>query len=125
LVSKSALKDEMQKLADADAASLSNTVNNAIDKKIRNVIVATHVPPFPECCWHQNQLSDSNWVPFFSSKATGDVLKSAAEKFDEVNFIVLCGHTHSETTTQISKNLIVKTGKAEYYQPLIQEVISL
>lgn len=124
LVSKSALKSKMQKLADADAVFLAKTINEAIDTKIKNVIVATHVPPFPECCWHQNQPSDSNWLPFFSSKATGDALKSVAKKYDDVNFLTLCGHTHSEMVIQVADNLVVKTGKAEYYQPMIQEVIS-
>ncbi|MDI9819821.1 MULTISPECIES: metallophosphoesterase [unclassified Legionella] len=125
LLSKSALKNEMQRLADEDAAVLANTIYQAIDGGIKNIIVATHIPPFPECSWHENQPNDENWLPYFSSKATGDVLRSIAEKYKHVNFLVLCGHTHSEAKVKFSDNLEIRVGKAEYYQPSIQEIITI
>lgn len=125
LLSKSALKNEMQRLADEDAAVLANTIHEIIDGGIKNIIVATHIPPFPECSWHKNQPNDENWLPYFSSKATGDVLRIIAEKYKHVNFVVLCGHTHSEAKVKFSDNLEARVGKVEYSQPAIQEIIAI
>ncbi|HAU1457908.1 TPA: metallophosphoesterase [Legionella pneumophila] len=125
LLSKSTLKNEMQRLADEDAAVLANTIHEVTDGDIKNIIVATHIPPFPECSWHENQPNDENWLPYFSSKATGDVLRTIAEKYKHVNFLVLCGHTHSEAKVKFSDNLEIRVGKAEYYQPSIQEIITI
>ncbi len=42
-----------------------------------------------------------------------------------IDFLVLCGHTHSDAEYQPTNNIIVKAGAAEYYKPTIQELITL
>lgn len=37
------------------------------------------------------------------------------------DFLVLCGHTHSEANFQALNNLTVRAGRAEYGYPKIQE----
>jgi 3',5'-cyclic AMP phosphodiesterase CpdA len=90
-----------------------------------NVIVLTHVPPFKLAAWHQGKPSDDNWLPWFTCKATGDVLARYAETHPEVNFVVYCGHTHSAGVYQHTKNLIVYTNAAEYGAPRIASVIDV
>src|SRR3990167_11310741 len=96
LLNKSALRNEMQKLADADAAILEETLTNAINPVIKKMVIATHVPPFPECCLHKGKQSDPDWLPYFASKAIGDVISNFSKKNPEINILVLCGHTHSK-----------------------------
>lgn len=36
-----------------------------------------HVPPFREASWHQGRISDDDWLPHFTCKAVGDVLREA------------------------------------------------
>ena len=74
----------MQKLADTDALTLKETLTNAINPDIKKIIIATHVPPFPECCLHKGKQSDQNWLPYFASKAMGDVVSSFAKKNPEI-----------------------------------------
>lgn len=119
------LLDKMQELADIDAAQLNKDLQLAVSKKPKKIIVLTHIPPFKEACMHQGKISDDDWQPYFSSKATGDVLLRVAQENLDVEFLVLCGHTHSEAYHQALSNLIVKAGRAEYYQPIVQEVIAL
>lgn len=83
-------------------------------------IVLTHIPPFEEACLHKGKVSNKNRLPYFSSKATGDVLMKVAKENSETEFLVLCGHTHSEACFEPLKNLTVKVGKAEYYQLEVQ-----
>ena len=107
----------MQKLADEDAQTLRQTLAKAINANIKKVIIATHVPPFPECSWHKDKPSDKNWLPYFASKATGDVIMDVAKKHKNIHFLVLCGHTHTAASVKFFDNLEIKAGGAQYYKP--------
>jgi predicted MPP superfamily phosphohydrolase len=125
ILGKFQLLDKMQQLADIDAAALQNDLEDAIQQQPKKIIVLTHVPPFKEACMHNGRMSDIDWLPYFSSKATGDVLFSCAKANPAIDFLVLCGHTHSAGFYQPLNNLTVKAGKAEYFQPAVQEVIGV
>lgn len=125
MLSKSALKIEMQRLADADAKTLEQTLIQAINSTIKKIIIATHVPPFPESCLHKGKQSDENWLPYFSSKATGDVISDFSLKNPEINILALCGHTHSDAFAKLYKNLEIKAGNAQYHSPKLQEIIHI
>lgn len=124
-VNKSELKNQMQKLADADAKILKETLDSAIKPHIKKIIIATHIPPFPECCWHKNKVSDRNRLPYFASKASGDIILAIAQKYQRIAFLVLCGHTHTSATFTPFKNLEIRVGAAQNYQPELQEIITV
>ncbi len=123
ILGKYQLLDKMQQLADADAMRLQNDLAQAIKHHPKKIIVLTHVPPFKEACLHQGKISGDDWLPYFSSKVIGDVLTKVAQENLGINFLVLCGHTHSEANFRSIDNLIIEVGKAEYYQPGIQKII--
>lgn len=125
LLGKSMLQKEMQKFADADATILGETLHQAAKAHPKRIIVATHVPPFPECSWHKDKPSDENWLPFFASKVTGDVISEIVQQYPAIQFLVLCGHTHTAKTINPVGNLEVRAGCAQYYQPAVQRVIDL
>jgi len=122
ILGKHQLLNKMQQLADADATKLQNDLKQAVNQNPRKIIVLTHVPPFKEACMHEGKISGDDWLPYFSSKVTGDVLMKVAEENSEIEFLVLCGHTHSQANVCYG-NLIVETGKAEYCRPEIQKII--
>ncbi len=111
-------------LAEEDAEHLKSALTEAF-KTCRHALILLHVPPFMEACWHHGGLSDENWLPFFSSKLMGDMLKEVLLQHSDRSAIVLCGHTHSSGTVEILPNLKVKTGSAEYGQTEIQEMFEL
>jgi len=119
------LLKKMQNLADIDAKNLSDNLTQATAKQPQKIIILTHIPPFKESCMHLGQASDDNWLPYFSSKATGNVILQVASQNPQIEFLVLCGHTHSKSYYQATDNLLIKAGVAEYYQPEIQEVIEI
>lgn len=92
--------------------------------RFRQVVVATHAPPFVEACWHEGRTPalDDAYLPHFTCKAVGDALLQAADTYPAVTFTVLCGHTHGGGTARLRPNLTVITGPAEYGQPVIQQV---
>lgn len=125
ILGKFQLLEKMQQLADVDANKLHADLKLAIDANPKKIIVLTHVPPFKEACMHQGKISEDDWLPYFGSKVTGDVLIQVAKENPAIEFFVLCGHTHSEALYKPLNNLCVKAGKAEYYLPEVQEIITL
>lgn len=112
------------RLGDAAARHLKKLLNTDVGK-YKRIIVALHVPPFSEACWHLGQISDDNFLPHFSCKATGVVLKFFMTKHVEISMSVYCGHTHSGGYAEILPNLRVFTAGAEYRQPCISDFISI
>lgn len=111
-------------LGDGEAASLSGPLAEALARYPR-VIVGTHVPPFKEACWHEGKISGDDWLPHFTSRAVGEVLRRAALDWPDRRIRVLCGHTHGAGAAEILPNLKVITGAAEYGEPRVQGVIEL
>jgi predicted phosphohydrolase len=114
---------KMQELADKDAGKLREDLENAIKQHPKKIIVITHVPPFKEVCLYKDKVSGDDYLPFFSSKATGDVLTHVVHENPMIQFLVLCGHTHHECYCQLTDNLIVRVGGVEYSQPKVQDTI--
>ncbi len=126
IIGKYALLDKMQELADDDAKKLHADLIQTIDQHHpKKIIVLTHVPPFKETCLYESKISGNDFLPFFGSKATGDVLTEIAKQNSDIEFLVLCGHTHDEAHYKPFENLIIQAGKAEYFHPEIQSVFEV
>ena len=94
-------------------------------REFPHVILATHVPPFRETCWHRGRISDDDWLPHFTCKAVGDALLEIMKENPHARLTVLCGHTHGAGVTEVLPNLKVFTGGARYGRPALQDVIQL
>ena len=118
------LLSELREIAEAEAALARVYIEEAA-KKYNTVYFLTHVPPWVEASWHQNQHSDEVWRPWFTSKAMGDVLEDVAAKNPTTGFEVLCGHTHGAGWLRVATNLYCRTGLAEYGAPDIAGMICI
>lgn len=121
---KRARLDKLNRLGDDEAAALRAPLREALGR-YQQVIVATHVPPFKEACWHEGRISNDDWLPHFTCKAVGEVLRAAATAAPGRTITVLCGHTHGAGAAEILPNLEVRTGGAEYGEPRIQGVLEV
>lgn len=123
----------MRALADQAAASVRSQLAAAFAPgrtaarswSPSTVIVATHVPPFAESATLKRGPAPPDFLPYFCSKAMGDVLLEAAGQRPDVRFVVLCGHTHGVGMVEMRENLTVLTGGAEYGHPEVQAVFEL
>ena len=79
--------------------------------------IATHIPPWPENSVYNGKISDSAWLPNFSSKIMGDAILELADKYPNVNFKVLCGHSHGDATYAPRANISSTTGFSSYNRP--------
>ena len=125
ILGKNKLLEKMQQLADSDALQLKSQLEQAIENQPKKIIILTHVPPFKESALFEGKISNDDCLPYFTSKIIGDVLAQVASENPGILFLVFCGHTHYKALYKPLDNLMVKTGKAEYYRPEIQEVITL
>ncbi len=118
------LVKKLNQLGDEAAGRLTPKLKAAA-KENDQVVVVTHVPPFAGAAWHEGRPSDDDWVPWFSCKAIGDALLDCAANYPEVNFLVVCGHTHGSGEYSPCSNLKVMTGGAEYGAPRVSKIINL
>jgi predicted phosphohydrolase len=122
LRSQPALKEKLRALGRESAATLRPQLTEAA-ARFNQVIVLTHVPPFPEAAWHEGAPSADDWLPGFSCRAMGEELFRIAEEYPDSEFTVLCGHTHGDGVARILPNLVVHTQGAEYGQPGFKMVV--
>lgn len=115
---------KLRSLGDEAALHLRQTLPTAL-AHFRHVMLAIHVPPFVEACWHQGRISDRDWLPHFTCVAAGEALRAIMKRHPDRQLTVLCGHTHSPGYVEALPNLRVKTGHAEYCRPGVQEVIEV
>lgn len=115
--SRAELLRALKERADAAAAQLEMQMREAVAEGAQRLLIATHVPPFRESALHRGELPNDTWAPFFTSKATGDVLLNSARKNPTVEHTVLCGHTHSRSFYQPLANLTLHTAEARYGHP--------
>jgi Icc protein len=118
-VDKPELGCRLAELGDEAAAHLRRVLPPALER-YEHVLVLTHVPPFRQAAWHLGAISEEDWLPYFSCKATGDVLLEVAARRPDRLVTVLCGHTHSSGFYQPAPNLRVHTGGAAYGSPIVQ-----
>lgn len=111
-------------IADADASLLRALLDEALAAHAR-VIVATHVPPFPEAARYEGHITHPHWLPWVTCKAVGDVLLDAARRHPERAITVLCGHMHHPAHVHLADNLEVRCGAATYRAPVVQDVIEV
>jgi predicted MPP superfamily phosphohydrolase len=115
-----------QRLASEAASHVRNGINVALAQgKYKNIVILTHVPPWQEAHIHEGRPGGDQAAPWFTSKIMGDMLEGAAKKYPDVEFTVLCGHTHGRTDVQISQNLTCRVGGADYIKPEIQFVVDV
>lgn len=113
----------LRRLGEESATHLQAGLEAACQLPAKQIVVLTHVPPFREATWHEGQLSGDDWLPWFSCRATGEVLRTAAENHPDKELLVFCGHTHGAGEAQILPNLRVLTGGAEYGRPRMQRIV--
>jgi UDP-2,3-diacylglucosamine pyrophosphatase LpxH len=114
----------LMSLGDEAAEHIRRTLPAALEQ-FPQVMLAMHVPPYREACWHQGGLSDSDWLPHLTCQAAGQAMLDIMARYPHRNLTVLCGHTHSPGEAQLRDNLRVLTGGAQYGAPAVQRVFDL
>ncbi len=107
----------LEDIADRDTALLECRLQKILGNGDQDIVIATHVPPFPEASLHQGKPSDPKNAPLFCNVGLGKMLRRIARRHPRVNFTVLAGHTHDPADFQAEPNLRVLVQAAEYGGP--------
>lgn len=121
---RNALFLKLRRLGEESAQHVRESLTAALGK-YRHILLATHVPPFRDACWHQGSTSADDWLPRFTCDAVGRVLREVMTRNPENRLTVYCGHSHGEGHCEILANLDVWTGGAEYRYPRVQRIIEI
>ncbi len=119
------LQKKLHQLGEESAQRLAQKIATLLNDQtpLQEVVVATHVPPFPESAWYMGYSGAEDWIPDFTCKAVGDLLLQVATEHPQIQWTVLCGHGHHEGRVQMLDNLLVHTGKADYGSPAVERCI--
>jgi Icc-related predicted phosphoesterase len=125
---RSARNELLQRLGTAEARLLKEKLDGV--GTAPEILVLTHVPPFPEACIYDGEQSSPAWTPWFTCIATGEVLEAFAKSHPSQRVTVLCGHSHGIGDYQRLPNLEVKTGGwpphvEGYGNPIVQMTFEL
>ena len=125
---RNARNEILQRLGAAEARMLSEKL--AAVAQTPELLVLTHVPPYPEACVYDGEPSGPAWSPWFTCIATGEVLDAYAQAHPAQRITVLCGHSHGIGSYQRLPNLEVKTGGwpphvEGYGNPVVQATFEL
>ena len=120
-LSKDDIFKKLNEFGDSATLNMKEKLEEAL-QEFDNVICLTHVPPFRESCWHQGKISNDDFLPHFSCKAMGEMMLEIMKSRPDAHLTVLCGHTHSPGKVQMSDNITVFTGGAEYGRPEVQSM---
>lgn len=80
----------------------------------KEVIIATHIPPWPQNSMHRGRVATAGSLPFYSSRISGNVIETLAKNNPNVKFTVKCGHSHHPALHKPLSNVTAETGAAEY-----------
>lgn len=122
LLSRQALFSKMESLGRESASSFRKTLPYALSI-YEQVVVVTHVNPFPQTAYFCDRPCGPTHLPHFTNLSAGMALYGIARQFPKKLVTVLAGHTHSRFKTHILKNLEVRVGEARTGNPTIQEVL--
>lgn len=116
------LQELLATMGDRATARAKPKVEEAF-AKYKQIVFATHVPPFAGAAWYKGKPSEAYAQPFFSSQVMGAMLFEYAYENPDKFLTVLCGHSHYYGLYKPNANLECYTGYAKYGSPCIVRIL--
>lgn len=112
--------------AHEDTLRISGQVNKLEDSGVQfeQLLILTHVPPFPDMCKHDGEVASAPWLNVVCNRILGrciNLFKDAPILKDK-QIVVLSGHTHNEAHYE-DGNVSGYVAHAQYGNPTYQMVI--
>lgn len=110
-------------LAGASKRYLAALLQRAL-ARYRHIILATHVPPFPQTVRWKGNLCAEEYLPHYCNRPVGEMIQRVAFRFKNRTITVLAGHTHFSTHRCVASNLIAEVAGARVGNPRIYKVLN-
>lgn len=118
-------KRMISKIATRENEAIDQKLNHAKELGAKEILLATHVPPYRETAIYNGRLSDERMLPFYVNTGLGELLDRFATLNPEIQIGVVCGHTHGRYSYQKHPNLTVRVAMAEYGNPRPEMFLNL
>lgn len=122
--SESSVFARMNRLGTESAAAIRAVLPAALARH-PNVVIATHVPPFPDAACYSRGRCGPTHQPHFVNLSVGNMIYEIAKHHERNRITVLCGHTHCATNRKIRHNIDVKVGGAKPGTPGIAGILDV
>lgn len=113
---------KMQELGAESARMIRRKLPLALSQ-FQQVVVLSHVPPFPETVIYNGKPCAPTHLPHFCNLSAGLAIRAITSAYPQRKVTVLCGHSHSQSVTQILPNLTVRVGHASPGRPGLQDFL--
>ncbi|HEX5106115.1 MAG TPA: metallophosphoesterase [Pirellulaceae bacterium] len=123
-LTKEERKAQLEKRGDEAVKHIRGVLPSAL-RRFEHVLLLTHVPPYPEACFHKGTLLNGKWLPHYCCLALGEAIVEAARRRPKHRVTVLAGHLHAEGQYNPEPNVSVLVGGAEYGNPAVARVFHL
>ena len=91
--------------------------------RYKNVMLATHVPPFTQAVRYDDKGCVWGRQPYFANTAVGKLIWGLSQHYHEQNIEVYAGHTHSAASVMLGSNLLVRVAAAKPGKPTLGEIL--
>lgn len=125
LIGSSVIKAKCREFADISNEMLSTKIDYLFQciPAPKTIVIATHYPPFCESSLYNGRWNEEFAASWFINGSLGQLLLKLAAAKPEVQFKVLCGHSHEHAFNSVTHNLVVITGEAEYAKPALNAIL--
>lgn len=113
---------KMERLGRESGAYFRRVLPYAL-KSYRQVLIATHFPPFAQAVRFSDRTCAAEQLPHFVNASAGAIIRRVSEHFPRTKVTVLCGHSHHGNSIRIGTNIEVHVGQARKGTPAIQDVL--
>jgi len=91
--------------------------------KYKNVLLATHVPPFTQGLRYDGKGCVWNKQPYFANRSLGNLIWGISKRFPDRQIQIYAGHTHSAASVQIRQNISLDVAGAKPGKPSIGKLL--
>lgn len=97
-----------------ESADLVGRLLEEAFREHKEVYLLTHFPPWREADRAHGTAMEWLWLPYNSNDAMGRRIEEVAREHKKRRITVLAGHTHSECTLRVRKNVECRVAPAKY-----------
>ena len=90
-------------------------LHKALELGYKTVYILTHFPPWIEATRDRGTILEKFWLPYNTNIKLGQTIENIMCKRLQSKVIVLCGHTHCDSTIHVSANVECKVNTNKHF----------
>lgn len=105
--------DMFKELARVSAVNIQRKLLTAL-RTYDTIYLLSHFPPYEEAGRYNSIFNKKFWEPYNNNIILGKTINEVMKDYPNKNVKVLCGHSHSAATVNVSSNVECRVGRGSY-----------